>query len=847
MLDHGSMMEPQDLQAREVLRALHSSEQGLRSAESGVRLARDGPNEVVQRAVEPAWRKLLSQFTHLFAMVLWIAAGLCLIAAWHDPQGSLMTLATAIVAVIAVNGIFSFLQEQRAERAVAALRRLLPLRARVLRDGAPVELDARELVCGDVVLLEAGDQVPADCRLIAAASVRVNASALTGEAEPEPRDASCTGDGGALRAPNLALAGMFVVSGRARGVVFATGMRTELGRIAELTQERRPALSPLQIEIARLARVIAVLATVLGAAFFAVGYALGLPLSTTLLFGVGILVANVPEGLLPTVTLALAMASQRMARRNALVRKLPAVEALGSATVICTDKTGTLTQNRMEIASIFCGGALHPAAEAERLRAEHPALFDGAALCNDIVAGRGDPMDLALARLGGPRHAERIGELPFDGDRRRLTTLHDLDGALVLHVKGAFEKVLPLCTNIDLDAARQQAEALADRGLRVLAFAHADKDGLDERDLTFDGLVAFDDPPRAEVPDAIARCRAAGIRVIMVTGDHPRTAVAVARRIGLAREPSVVTGDEVRAMSAPALDRAVNARELIVARADPADKRLIVEALRRNGEVVAVTGDGANDAPALHDADIGIAMGRSGTDVARAAADLVLLDDNFASIVAAVEEGRAVFANIRKFMTYILTSNVPELMPYLAFVLLRMPLALTILQILAVDLGTDMVPALALGAERPDAGVMQRPPRRRGERLFDAGLFARAYLWLGAFEAAAAMTAFWWTLRHGSYVQATTACLAAIVLMQVANVLICRSETQPISLRGNGLLAAGVALELLLGALIVYTPAGNSLFETAPLEARDWLAAVPFALAMIAAEELRKTVVRRRR
>ncbi|MGZ6142786.1 MAG: cation-translocating P-type ATPase, partial [Myxococcales bacterium] len=636
----------------------------------------------------------------------------------------------------------------------------------------------------------------------------------------------------------------------------------------------------------RLARVIAALATGLGALFFAVGWALGLPLGHTLLFAVGILVANVPEGLLPTVTLSLAMASQRMARRNALVRKLPAVETLGSATVICTDKTGTLTQNRMQIAGIFCGGALHPAREARALSRAYAPLFEGAALCHDLVVTdghrRGDPMEIALVEMGedalGARPpAERIAELPFDGERRRLTTLHRAGRGLVLHAKGAFEDLLPLCARElvdggewELDAARRaallrEAEALADHGLRVLAFAsgtpaaQADLVAL-ERGLAFSGLVAFEDPPRPEVPEALERCRAAGIRVIMVTGDHPRTALAVARDIGLVRgDPRLLTGAELRALSDAALDVAVRAPELIVARAHPADKRLIVEALRRNGEVVAVTGDGANDAPALRDADIGIAMGKSGTDVARDAADLVLLDDNFASIVAAVEEGRAVFANIRKFMTYILTSNVPELLPYLAFVLLRVPLALTILQILAVDLGTDMLPALALGAEPPGPDAMLRPPRRRGERLFDASILIRAYAWLGVLEAAGAMAAFFLTLHGGGwrwgeepvpalYVEATTACLAAIVIMQIANVFLCRSENGRLQgLRENRLLLFGIAVELTLLAAIVYTPPGRAIFGTAPLALADWLYALPFAAAMIALEQGRKAWVRRRR
>jgi magnesium-transporting ATPase (P-type) len=444
--------------------------------------------------------------------------------------------------------------------------------------------------------------------------------------------------------------------------------------------------------------------------------------------------------------------------------------------------------------------------------------------------------------------------------------VHQVDGGLMLYAKGALEAILPNCRWVSSAAGRQPLAAahttafleaqstMAGKGLRVLAFAHRELAGSIERatleqDLVLDALVGLEDPPRREVPLAIARCRAAGIRVVMVTGDHPQTAVAIGREIGLFgdREPLVVTGDRLRRMSDAQLWAALEVPDVLFARVGADQKLQIVTTLQRHRAIVAATGDGVNDAPALRAADVGIAMGVTGTDIARQAADMVLLDDNFASIVSAVEEGRAVYENIRKFLTYILTSNVPELVPYLAFAFFGVPLALPILQILAVDLGTDLVPALGLGAEPPEPGVMTRPPRSRDDRVLTTALLTRAYLFLGGFEAVAAMAAFFFVLSRSGYVAATTACLAAIVLTQIVNVHLCRSGSASVALsvrRWNGLIVAGVAIEVLLILLITYTPAGNALFGTAPLDARAWLFMLPFAAAMLAAEEMRKWTVR---
>jgi len=505
------------------------------------------------------------------------------------------------------------------------------------------------------------------------------------------------------------------------------------------------------------------------------------------------------------------------------------------------------------------------------------------------LAWEGDPMEMALAEMGRRVAGAldgyaRIGEIPFDTDRKRMSVVVATPGGRMLYCKGAPETVLGVCDRVllegravPLDAAMKSRVLAAEnemtgRGLRVLAFAHGAPDagaadgGLPatERGLTLSGLVGLEDPPRPEVPAAIARCRTAGIRVIMVTGDHPHTALAIAREIGLVETaaPVVIGGDTLRRLSPAQLQLALDAPEILFARVGAEQKMHLVEALQKKGEIVAVTGDGVNDAPALKAADIGIAMGRTGTDVAREAADMVLLDDNFASIVAAIEEGRAVFDNLRKFLTYILSSNIPEIVPYLAFVLFRIPLPLTVIQILAVDLGTDMLPALALGAEKPDPEVMRRPPRARSERLLSWKLVARAYLFLGALEAAAAMTVYFLVLtaagwQYGEtlarnaprYLEATTACLVAIVLTQVINVFLCRHSLKSafsFSLLGNPLILAGIAAELGLLLFIVYTPAGNWLFGTAPVGASVWSTALGLALLMGMLEEARKAWLRRR-
>ena len=882
----------------EALASLNSTPQGLAPAEARRRLREFGPNRVEAARREHPLLRFLKGLSHFFALILWVAAALAFFAEWSAPGEGMAKVGYAIVVVILVSAVFSFWQEYRAEQTLAALRQLLPQQAAIVRAGKVVQLPIEELVPGDIVELEQGDHISADCRLVEAFGVRVDNAIITGESLPQVREAGSCTDDELLYARNVLLAGTSMVSGRGRAVVFATGMQTQFGKIAYLTQAAGEAVSPLRAEIEHLSRWIGILAVLIGVLFFVVGRFSGVPFWNAFIFAIGIIVAMVPEGLLPTLTLALVLATQRMARRNVLIRRLPSIGTLGATTVICTDKTGTLTQNRMVVEQIVLGEQRHSVATAavgEALAQRYLPFFLVARLCHDLKEGEhggapiflGDPMETALVEMAQkvlPNLAapDRVDEVPFDADRMRMSTVHTLREGPLLCCKGAPETVTPLCNRLLVDGKARPftrelrgkilaaQEAMAEQGLRVLAFAYRPlergwKHETLEQDLVCAGLVGLQDPPRPEVPEALRRCRDAGVRVIMTTGDHPRTALAIARKVGLVHpgDTRVVTGDQLRGFSDIQLRVALSSPDVIFARVAADQKMRIVNALKQEQQVVAVTGDGVNDAPALKSADVGIAMGIMGTDVAKQAADMVLLDDNFASIVNAIEEGRAVFENIRKFLTYILAHNVPELVPYLAFSLLPIPLPLTPLQILAIDMGTDSLTALGLGVEAPAPRVMQRPPRPRSERLFNWPLAMRAYLFLGLIEAGAAMATFFFVLHRGGwsygerlapgdplYLHATTACLSAVIVMQIVNVFSCRSTSRSVfstGLRGNSLILWGVVLEIVLILLIDYTSWGNLLLETAPIGWQVWLFVAPFGVALLLLEELRKYLVRRKR
>jgi sodium/potassium-transporting ATPase subunit alpha len=865
-------MKIQALSLDEVFSSLLSTPQGITTEEASRRRGEYGLNEIHEIHARSMVSRLAAQFTHFLALLLWFAAALCFLSEYLHPGEGLLRLGIAIVAVICINALFTFIQEYRTEKAIEELRKMLPFRVAVIRNGIELEIDAAEIVPGDLVMLREGDKVPADGRVVQAGRLTVNNSLLTGESDSRLlTDAACEGE--LLESGNLVFAGTLVVGGSGQAVVYATGMATEFGKIAQITGRVVEEVSPLHIEITRVTRIVAVIAVVSGACFFVIGGLVGRGFWENFLFAIGIIIANVPEGLLPTVTLSLAMGSQRMARRNALVKSLNAVEALGSVDLICTDKTGTLTQNQMTVTTLWSPDSPTMACTV-------------AQLCNNVTVTqkglKGDPTETALytyAVAQGAVTGERLGDAPFDTDRKRMATLHRIDGKLFVLVKGAGENVVPLCTSlcqagskIPLDCTAsadvlERLQTMASEGLRVIALAYRELDELPtgqipEEGLTFAGFMGLLDPPRPEVPLALKNCHSAGIKVIMITGDAGPTAAAIARDIGLVTgEPVIIEGRECAGMPDELLRAELQKENLIFARMSPQNKMHVVSLLIEEGHRVAVTGDGVNDAPALKKAHVGIAMGLAGTSVAREAADIVLLDDNFASIVHAIEEGRAVFENIRNFTTYIFASNVPEIIPYIGYILFGIPLPLTIMQILAVDLGTDMFPALALGAEKPSPDIMQRPPRLQKEHLLTRAVLVRAYLYLGMLEALAGMAAYFYVLYAGGwscsqplastsmlYLQATTACLAGIIATQIANVFVCRSPNVSLLTLGifsNRLVLAGIASEVILAAFIIYTPVGNSLLGCAPIGADVWLLLIPFAILLFVADETRKYFVKR--
>jgi sodium/potassium-transporting ATPase subunit alpha len=902
-------MKIQNLSTEEVLKNLVTNDRGLSEEDAKRRLHEYGLNEIKEVRKKPLYLRFISQFTHFLAILLWIASALSFLSEYLHPGEGMLTLGIAILAVIFINAVFTFMQEYRAEKALETLKKLLPFYVKVLRDGKEKEIHAREVVPGDIIMLSEGDKIPADARLVETSELKVNNAQLTGESEPMLRNHKPF-DGDFIESPNIAFAGTTVISGSGRAVAFATGMTTEFGRIAHLTSAVEAGLSPLQKEIIKATRLIAAIAAAVGISFFSLGFIIGRGFWHNFIFAIGITVALIPEGLLPTMTLSLAMGSQRMAKRKALIKTLTAVETLGAVTVICTDKTGTLTQNKMAVTKMWFNNTVIDIKDFNRANAFE--IFKIACLCNNarFIDGqyKGDPTEIALLKAAretiGDLSSERIKEIPFDSERKRMTTINIIPptpslqkrcrGGLFALSKGATERLLPLCSRLLINGEKVNLDetlkeqmmgsyyALMDMGLRVMSFAYKEIENATtdnppprwgriweevspeeiENNMVFAGLIGLEDPPRSEVPGAIIKCNEAGIKVIMITGDGSRTAVAIAREIGLIKgTPVVIEGHEFNQMGDKELGEKLSEKEVIFARMTPQHKLRVVSILKEQGEIVAVTGDGVNDAPALKKADIGLAMGISGTDVAKEASDMILLDDNFATIINAVEEGRTVYENIRKFITYIFASNIPEAVPYLAYILLRIPLPLTIIQILAVDLGTDMLPALALGAEKPAPNVMKQPPRKLKERLLDFPLIFRSYLFLGPIEAFACMFGFFYVLYHGGwiwgtmlpphdmlYLQATTACLTAIIITQIGNVFACRSSKESmfsIGFFSNRLIFIGIMVEVLLQLFIVYHPFGHKIFQTAPLSFDVWIILIPFSIILLAAEEMRKAYARR--
>ncbi|MGB3335400.1 MAG: cation-transporting P-type ATPase [Mycobacterium sp.] len=846
-----------------------ATESGLEAREAARRLLVYGPNELPTVGRNRWLSALLRQFTHPLALLLWLAGGLALVS------GSAV-LAIAIVAVIFLNALLAFAQEEHAEHAVEALSAYLPQRAWVLRDGRRTQVLARDLVPGDLLFVNEGDRISADARLIDG-EVEVDMSALTGESSPVERCAGQVAESErAIDSTALVLSGTICVSGTAAGIIQRTGTQTELGRIAVLSRRVHADASPLERQVRRVAWLIAGVAIAVGVLILPVGILAGLGLGAAFMFAIGLLVANVPEGLLPTVTLALAVGARTLARVGAVVKRLSAVETLGCTQVICTDKTGTLTQNRMQVIEVLAVS-------------EPRSLIRAAALCTTArldAGSAGDPTEIALldhaAGQGSAvdpelRDGRRIRLFCFVPHLMRMSTVDQVGDRRVLHLKGAPEQVLSRC-QLDDDGRRmwqQRVGELAARGLRVLAVAERDLtsagDDLDraaaERELNLLGLVGILDPPRPEVAEAVRQCHTAGIRVHVVTGDNGRTGAEIARRVGI-RADRVIDGEALDRMSDAELDAALSSDdEIVFARAIPEAKLRIADALHHLGMVVAMTGDGVNDAPALRRADIGVAMGRSGTDVAREAATMVITDDNFATITAGIREGRRVFANVRKFVMYIFAHAVPEVVPFLVFALSggMVPLPLTVLQILAVDLGTETLPALALGREPAEMGLMEQPPRSASENVISGQMLLRSWGLMGSTSAALVMAGFFAVLSRGgwhpgdptgvgaplhhTYLQATTMSFAAIVACQVGTAYASRAawtSLKSIGFLSNRLLLGGIAFELAVAAAVIYLPPLQLIFGSAGLESWMLLMLVPMPMIVWGVDELYRWRVRRR-
>ena len=808
---------------------------GLAEAEAALRAVQHGPNEIAAGERRTPAALLLDQFKDFMILVLLGAAVV------SGLIGDLVDT-LAIVVIVLLNALIGFVQAWRADRALAALQQLAAARATVLRGGQRVTIPASRLVPGDIVLLEAGNQVPADLRLMTIAQLRIDESALTGESVAVDKHVRSLSEAGAALGDrlNMAFKGTTAAHGRGTGLVVATGMATELGKVAGLLDRSGELQTPLQQRLAAFGKRLALVVLAICALIFAIGVLRGEPPVLMVLTAVSLAVAAIPESLPAVVTVLLALGARRMVAQNALVRRLPSVETLGSVSTICTDKTGTLTLNRMHAEQLLAEGS----ARAETLRA--------AALCNDAQRGadgawQGDPTETALAELAAAHDVDaaalaqpRIAELPFDAERKRMSTLHRSAAGFVLYTKGAPESLLPRCTThwsgacasaLDHDATMRQAERLAAQGLRVLAFARRELADADlsagaetvERGLAFIGLVALIDPPRPEAEAAVRDCLAAGITPVMITGDHPATARAIARRLGIVTDADapVLTGTMLAAMDEAAL-RARCAEVRVYARVDPAQKIRIVEALQSLGRFVAMTGDGVNDAPALKRADIGVAMGRGGTDVAREAASLVLLDDNFATIVAAVREGRRIYDNIRKFVRYAMTGNSGEIWTLFLAPMLGLPIPLLPIHILWVNLVTDGLPGLALAAEPVERGVMQRAPRPPGESLFADGLWQHV-LFIGLLIGGLCLGVQAWALATG-HAHWQTMVFTVLTFAQMAHVMAIRSEREPLwrqGLASNLPLLGAVLLTFALQLATIYVPWLQPIFKTEALDADE--------------------------
>ncbi|MFY9638698.1 MAG: cation-transporting P-type ATPase [Methanobacterium sp.] len=909
-------MKIKTLLPEDVYKELNTSKDGLKQDEVNKRLEQYGLNQIEEVKQKPLILKFLANLYQLLALLLWGASILAFISG--TPQ-----LGFAIIAVIIINAIFSFWQEFEAEKAVAALKKILPSAAKVVREGKQIEVLSSQLVPGDIMVLDEGDNISADARLIEAFQLKIDSSTITGESKPVRKisDPEKEEEESNITSFNLVLAGTSVASGSGKAVIFATGVNTEFNKIASLTQRVKEEPSPLQKQLARLTQIIALIAILMGITLFFLNiYVVKLSLSLAFLFAIGLTVANVPEGLLPTVTLALAASVKKMVGKNALIKRLSSVETLGSTNIICTDKTGTLTKNQMTVRKIWIpydvidvtGAGYEPMGEflqdggevCHKDVKELKLLMRSATFANDAKLVEpskpnekwkilGDPTEASLlvaARKNGfdweteLKSNPRVFELPFDSKRKSMSSIHSSDNVKVAYIKGAPKKIINLSNEISVEgkvirftkADKEQVikehDKLAASGLRILGMAYknlpADFNDYTpekvENDMIFLGMMAMQDPPRPEVLPAVENCHKAGIRIIMITGDYGLTARSIAQEVGIVDNKTcrIVKGKELTSMSDDELKALLKSKEdIIFARAVPEHKMRIASVLEDMDEIVAMTGDGVNDAPALRKADIGVAMGITGTDVAKEASDMVLTDDNFATIVSAIKEGRTIFENIRKFITYIFAHETAEIIPFVLMVIFRIPLPITVMQILAIDLGTDTLPALALGMGPAESDVMDRPPRSRTERLLNFGVIWRGYIFLGLIEAALVMSGYFWVLFSGGwylgqslsftdplYLEATTMVFVGIVTSQIGNLLGCqttRTSTFKVGVFKNKWVIRGILFEVAVTLSIVYIPYFQSIFGTTAIGLDQWIYLLSFIPIMFFAEELRKYLVRK--
>jgi magnesium-transporting ATPase (P-type) len=901
------------LHVKELFDLLATSPQGLTSEEAAERLAKYGPNTLVEKKRTSIAYKFLADLKDLFGVLLLFASLLAaLVGMWE--------LSLIILLVVLVNTVFGLFQEWRAEKAMETLKSWMPEYAKVVRDGELKKILVKELVPGDLIVLDEGDRVPADARLIEAFDLWTNNVPLTGESEPQPRSAKPIKvvDATFLDVPNLVFMSTSVAKGQGKAVVIKTGMDTKFGQIASLTQEIAEESSPLQKEIAYTAKYDFILAITVGVIFFLVSDIwLHASVYSSILFMIGVMVACVPEGLQVTVSSALAINVLKMVKENVLVKRLSSVQTLGSVTVICTDKTGTITTGEMTVKKIWISdkvievsgagytptGSFH--CDGKTLEEEESQtvekLLEISALCNSAKVEPpsdrnrswsivGDPTDGALL-VATLKYGLNVQSMlaqkpiihikPFDSKRKRMTTFHKCQNKTCAYSKGAPRSILSACSRIavesgivgltseHMNSVEAKIHEFANEGLRVIAIAYKElpenesfKSKDVEKDMILAGLAAMKDPPRPEVKEAVRLAKHAGIRTVIITGDYGPTAQAIAEEVGIVvpEKSHIIRGVDLERIEDSQIVDEVKKENVIFARVSPEQKLRIVTVLKRHGEIVAVTGDGANDAPSLKEADIGIAMGASGTDVAREAADMVLLDDSFASIVKAVESGRTIYENLRRFIVYVFSHNWAELFPYVLYAVLALPLPLLAVQVLAIDLGIDVIPSLALSREPTETGIMKEPPRSVKERLFNKKVFLRSF-YIGLIIAAGAMvgclsvwSASGWhlgmSLRADDvvYVKGTTMTFAGIVVAQVGNVLACRTSRASIlktSLKSNKWIWLGIASQLTILSAIIYIPPLQALFGTTAIGLTEWAFLALLACVVVLAEEIRKWFARR--